>query len=74
MRMLPSSDTDGDAMAALLGNILAFFESGNLPRGLIIGGGLILAIGYFILPPIGEAAMIFYLGAEQKRGSISLAK
>ncbi len=33
-----------------------------------------LLIGYTILPPIGESAMIFYLDDENKRGSSSLWK
>ncbi len=35
---------------------------------------IILAVWYFILPPIGEAALIYYLSMTEKRGSASLGK
>ena len=36
--------------------------------------GIILAIWYFLLPPIWEASLIYYLSAEEKRWSVSLGK
>lgn len=36
--------------------------------------GLILAIGYFLLPPIWEASLIHYMYADEKRWSVSLGK
>ncbi len=35
---------------------------------------VIALVGYFILPPIGEAAMIYYLDDPEKRGTLSFAK
>lgn len=40
----------------------------------VIGIGIILAIGYFLMPAIWEASLIHYLSAEQKRWSVSLGK
>lgn len=36
--------------------------------------GILLLIWFFILPPIGEGAMIFYLDNPKKQGSVSLGK
>ena len=32
----------------------------------------VLAIGYFLLPPVAEAAMIYYLDNHEKKGTLSL--
>lgn len=60
-----------------IGNIFEYvgqlFDIPNIIP-VFIGIGLILAIGYFLLPPIGEAAMIFYLDNPERRGTLSLGR
>jgi hypothetical protein len=45
-----------------------------IPPGYYILIGLILVIGYLLLPPIGDASIIYYLNSTKKSGSGSLAK
>jgi hypothetical protein len=73
MRMMPHSSKENASMMKLIENLMTVFQW-HVARWRVLLIGLILAIGYFIMPPIGEASMIYYLSATEKRGSISLAK
>lgn len=60
-----------------IGNMFDFvtqlFSGQNvLIRFIIVGA--ILAIGYFLLPPIAEAAMIFYLDNHERKWTMSLGR
>lgn len=58
-----------------VGNIVSFimqlFGGQEMLIGLIIIGA-ILAIGYFLLPPIAEASIIYYLDNHERKGTVSL--
>lgn len=61
-----------------LGELLSDYVNIVAPSGeaitVLIIIGIFLAIGYSILPPIWEAAMIYYVDSERKSGSTSLGK
>ncbi len=72
-RVFASSSTNTEWLGDLLQSIEWLFSSSAV-FWRVIGIGIILAIGYFLMPPIWEASLIYYLSAEQKRWSVSLGK
>lgn len=60
-----------------VGNIISFIMQlfgGQevLIRFIILGA--ILAVGYFLLPPIAEASMIYYLDNHERKGTLSIGR
>jgi hypothetical protein len=72
-RVFASSSTNSKWLWDLLQSIEWLFTSSGV-FGRAIWIGIILAIGYFIMPPIWEASLIYYLSAQEKRWSASLGK
>jgi hypothetical protein len=73
-RRVIASDTWGSwGIWDILRNAESLFRSSGL-IGRAIGIGIILAIWYFLMPPIGDSALIHYLSSEEKRWSVSLGK
>ncbi len=60
-----------------IGNIVDFvmqlFGGPNMV-GRFIAIAVVLAIGYFLLPPIAEASMIYYLDNYERKGTVSLGR
>lgn len=72
-RVFASNSANSKWLWNLLQSIeLLFTSSAVFWRAIWIG--IILAIWYFLLPPIWEASLIYYLSAEEKRWSVSLGK
>lgn len=72
-RIIASAQWDSKWLWALLTSMQKVLETnGILWRW--IGIWLILAIWYFLLPPIWEASLIYYLASDNKRWSASLWK
>ncbi len=60
-----------------IGNVIDFvaqlFGGPNMV-GRFIAITIILAIGYFLLPPIAEASMIYYLDNYERKGTVSIGR
>lgn len=72
-RVFATSHWDNSSMGDLLESIQKLFSSSwVIWRSIWIW--LILLIWYFIMPPIWEASLVYYLSADEKRWSASLGK
>ena len=60
-----------------VGNIFSFmmqlFNGQHMIIFLLIVA-VILAIGYFLLPPVAEASMIYYLDNHERKGTLSIGR
>ncbi len=72
-RVIASYNGDNEGMWDLLASIQWLLNNSGV-LWWAVWVWIILAVWYFILPPIGEAALIYYLSMTEKRGSASLGK
>ncbi len=72
-RVVASNSESSWGIGDILRNLEWLFRSSWL-IGRAIWIWIILAIWYFLMPPVWDAALIHYLSADEKRGSVSLWK